>query len=290
MSDDNAVELTAEETDADRVNVEIIDAADPEGSTIIHNHILKVTGEPATVKEQREMRGDLAKKLLAVAAQVGTIEQKGFNAHFKYHFAKASDITREVCQALSDHGVMPVPYVNEETDEDKGKTNSGATKLLTKIVGRVEFIDTETGFSISVPLRGRGLDTEDKGYNKALTAAYKYLFKTMFLIETAEQEKNDTDGQGRNAGQPKPKQATKADLKKLRELMVEKGVDEEQVLAQVKAVAGYTGKIEDMPQEFCLRVIGGLSKVEVDNTPEDETIDADEIAEAADEALSDGEG
>jgi hypothetical protein len=63
-----------------------------------------------------------------------------------------------------------------------------------------EFIDIDTGYSISKLFSGQGIDSEDKGLPKGITSAVKYMLANSFVVETGDDPEAETDqGQRVNA-------------------------------------------------------------------------------------------
>jgi hypothetical protein len=132
-----------------------------------------------------EQEGDaisMAQKMMALANQVGQVEKdstlKTNSYSFKYVSYEA--LALAVRQAL--HKVGLAFFVST--------TGSVVDRDLTMSEGSLSFMDTETGAILSLPWRGQGQDSGDKGGNKALTTGVKYALMRTLLVS----EDRDTDG------------------------------------------------------------------------------------------------
>ena len=130
----------------------------------------------------------LAAKLAAIAAQLGVIEKRGWNDHFKYHFLRASDVVQAIRGKLAEQKIILLADVllteRYEVVGEKSKQQGQ------DVVVRYTFLDGDTGARISFRGAGSGLDSGDKAIYKALTGALKYALTTVFLIadDSAEPE------------------------------------------------------------------------------------------------------
>lgn len=126
-----------------------------------------------------EMR--LASKLSWVMGQVGYIEKRGFNAHFKYNFVREADLKSHIAPLLSKlHIFLLADVINHE--------RVGTTTILTV---RWTFIDGETGERLAGTSVGYGDDRGDKGANKAMTAALKFFLIPTFLVVSGDDAEAD---------------------------------------------------------------------------------------------------
>ena len=142
-------------------------------------------------------KGKLAAKLLKVMKAIDKVDKSGHNEFSNYNYQKENDIKLAVRNALIDHKVYPLHSVidSETVQYTSGK---GKPMFMIDITYRIEFIDTETGFSLVSDFRGQGSDTGDKGLFKAITGALKYNFINNFAIpsETMDPEKESPSMEG----------------------------------------------------------------------------------------------
>ena len=126
----------------------------------------------------------LIRKLSEVMAAVDRIPKGGHNATFNYDFVRESDVTDAIRSELASRHVMVVPYL-ETTGTREMKTHSGSM-TITLATYRFTFHDGESGETIEARTQGEGMDGQDKGSTKALTAALKYILLKTFLIPTGD--------------------------------------------------------------------------------------------------------
>ena len=133
----------------------------------------------------------IAAKLNKIMADVGYIQKDGTNKFQNYTYLSEAGLLDKLRPALIKHGVVAIPSVVNYDTQPAGTTAKGAQQFLTTVLIETQFIDCESGESLSVRHVGQGMDNGDKGSYKATTGANKYtMFKT-FQIPTgddAEQE------------------------------------------------------------------------------------------------------
>ena len=129
--------------------------------------------------------GALAAKLAEVMAAVGHIPKGGHNTNFNYDFVRESDVLAKIRSELSQRKIAFIPVLEEALPGREVPTRSG-TIHITEHTYRFDFIDGDTGQVISGRIRAEGMDGQDKGANKALTAAVKYFLLKTFLIPTGD--------------------------------------------------------------------------------------------------------
>ena len=147
-----------------------------------------------------EQEGDaigMAEKMMALAGEVGQVEKDSVLKTNSYSFKYVSyeALALAVRQAL--HKVGLAFFVST--------TGSAVDRDLTMSEGVLSFMDTRTGAILSLPWRGQGQDSGDKGGNKALTTGVKYALMRTLLVS----EDRDTDGDAepsRERSQPAPQQ------------------------------------------------------------------------------------
>lgn len=126
----------------------------------------------------------LIAKLALVMAGVGYLPKSGHNVNFNYDFVRESDVLDAIRTGLSAHRVMVIPFL-EDTSTREMATRNG-TMTITLADYRFTFYDGDSDQTIIVRTRGEGMDGQDKGSNKALTAALKYALLKTFLIPTGD--------------------------------------------------------------------------------------------------------
>lgn len=144
-------------------------------------------------------RAVLYAKLARVMGSVSRIPKSGYNEHFKYKFAADADVSDLIRVELAKEGVAffaNMLEVKQEmltfTSEYQGKTSS-KQQLKTTVTFEFTFACGETGAVKTCIWQSEAMDTQDKGINKAATAAVKYFLLKTFLISTGDPA-DDPDG------------------------------------------------------------------------------------------------
>ena len=138
----------------------------------------------------------LFKKLIAIRKGIKSVKKSGYNSHGKYHYPTEQDFMDAVRDLLNEHNVL-IFTSSEITDirpslrvKDGKEEHSG---FITSVQTVHTFVDADTGASYSVTSVGQGHDTlGDKGSNKSITSAFKYLISKNFLIETNDDPEADS--------------------------------------------------------------------------------------------------
>lgn len=123
----------------------------------------------------------IATKLIQAMKAVDAVEKKGRNQKQGYDYVRATDVTREVRNALNDAGIAFTYSVLSERFWD-AQTHSGGTQFFCSLTIAVTFTDAESGESITAQGIGWGADTQDKAPYKAMTGALKYALRMNFMI------------------------------------------------------------------------------------------------------------
>lgn len=133
--------------------------------------------------------------MLAVYRQVGYVEKKGKidSGSIKYKFAGEAEFIAALRPAMIEAGVYQSPLKMDALSNDRietikvwdGKeTKSYQHRVVIHVDYRFQHAATNT--HIIVPAFGEAMDSGDKAFNKAMTAANKYALRQAFMIETGE--------------------------------------------------------------------------------------------------------
>lgn len=128
--------------------------------------------------------GPVSAKLARVMAHVKRLKKSGHNKHFGYEFATDADVSDLVRGALAEEGVAFLPSM-------VGYERSGKSIVCE---WAMRFVDGETGDTVEAQWFSEAMDSQDKGLNKAATAAVKYYLLKTFLISTGDEPDTDADG------------------------------------------------------------------------------------------------
>lgn len=143
----------------------------------------------------------LVVKLTEVMASVERIPKLGRNEHFRYDFVREADLVDAVRQELAKRRVLITCRV-DDVERTVTTTAKGAENIRTVVHLTFTFRDGDSGETLEIPFVNEALDGQDKGINKAITAAKKYFLLTNFLVATGDDTERDDEPRG-------PRQAVK---------------------------------------------------------------------------------
>jgi hypothetical protein len=151
----------------------------------------------------RKMPESLAQKMMSVFKDINAIAKDEENEKQNYKYVKEASVTAEVRDILARHGVFTTTSVKEsECHMNVGRNGIPVVRTFIDTT----FWDGETGDGIECRSVGYGMDSGDKGGNKAATAAVKYQLLKGFLIPTGDDiEKDDVPKEDDPYSNPDPK-------------------------------------------------------------------------------------
>jgi len=114
-----------------------------------------------------------------------------------WKFRSIDDVYNAVNKAVKEVGITICPNYEIVTDKTEEVTNSyGKKSMQNEIVLKANYkIYAKDGSYIEVVTFGKKLDYGDKGFNAAMSTAYKYMMFQVFCIPTEEESKNDPDNE-----------------------------------------------------------------------------------------------
>ena len=121
-----------------------------------------------------------------------------------YKYRGIDAVMNAINPALRKAGIFCAPEVLE-THREERTTKAGATLIYSTVTVKYTFF-AEDGSSITATVIGEGMDSGDKSYNKAMSAAFKYALFQVFCIPTEEMVDSETDS-------PEPQPRTTAPQK-----------------------------------------------------------------------------
>lgn len=139
------------------------------------------------MSEQADTR-TIQQRMIAVMQEVGHIS-KGRQAPSVvggYKFRGIDDFLNALQPAFIKHGIVVVPQVQSVAREER-PTKNGGVAINTILTIAYEFHGAG-GDNIRAVVVGEGADSTDKGCNKAMSSAFKYLACQSFCIPTDEPE------------------------------------------------------------------------------------------------------
>lgn len=143
-----------------------------------------------------------AQKMLGAQADVGKVAKNGTNQHFKYNYVQDVDVITAVRKAAIANGLVIQTSMPDYTE--RVETAGGRQKVYTTVKLTITVTDSETGYYEQYDWYGQGLDSDDKGIQKAATSGLKYALMKLFLIPSGDDDDPDSDA----PVPPKPKTET----------------------------------------------------------------------------------
>lgn len=127
---------------------------------------------------------NIQQRMIAVMQEIGFIskERKAPQLIGGYNFRGIDDFYAAIQPALIKCGVFVVPTVKDIKREER-TTKSGGVSITTLLTIDYTFYGEE-GDSITATVIGEGSDSTDKGCNKAMSSAFKYLASQSWCIPT----------------------------------------------------------------------------------------------------------
>lgn len=142
----------------------------------------------------------LAQKMMNAFKLIGGLEKTGefklYNGSVQYNYVEESAVTMAVKRALAESGVFTTVSIEQVIPCSFQVAAKNKSINVTQVSVFVTFVDGETGEVLSVRGAGLGMDSGDKGVNKAITAAVKYALMKTFLIPTGDDLEADFMGKG----------------------------------------------------------------------------------------------
>lgn len=124
----------------------------------------------------------LAGKLARMMGEVSGVQKRGWNPHHKYNYVLSTDVYEATRELMARHGVVLVQRPILESIERTEKATRNGTTCHIRMAWEFTWMDAETGESIQVTWVSEAEDGQDKGSNKAATAARKYFLVTQLQI------------------------------------------------------------------------------------------------------------
>jgi hypothetical protein len=146
---------------------------------------------------------NLWQKLAAISKEVGHIDKTGKNSHFNYAFMEHSQVVATLRPIMDEYGVVVDFEAMDATFTDTGKS----FRVLLHMKYTVTNADKPSEHFERLWV-SEAMDQQDKGINKALTAAEKNVFAKLFHLSDRDLEDDENDIQP--AKQKAPTQPTRA--------------------------------------------------------------------------------
>jgi hypothetical protein len=129
--------------------------------------------------------------VMADLAKVGIAKDQE-NKNQKYKFRGIDDVYNTLAAVLPKHHLMILPRVVESSMVTH-TTASNSVLYLVRLTVEFDFVCAEDGSIHVVKIIGSAMDSGDKAYNKAMSAAYKYACFQSFCIPIEAGDDADSD-------------------------------------------------------------------------------------------------
>jgi hypothetical protein len=129
--------------------------------------------------------------ICAIMEEIGAIRKTKKNTQQGFMYRGIDDVMNALQPLLAKHRVFVVPSVLEQVRSDR-ETKSGGTSHLSVFKIKYTFY-ADDGSSFEAVTVGESDDTGDKGSNKAMAIAFKYVLFQVFCIPTEEMPDPDAD-------------------------------------------------------------------------------------------------
>lgn len=128
--------------------------------------------------ENHKTESGVYAKLVRAYREIGKIKKTGKNKFHGYEFIEASEVYDRVRDVCSGIGLAIIPEDMRLMDDS---STAKGTKV-SRVALNLRVVDVDTGSSFVVSWVGEGMDSEDKGVQKAGTSAMKYALMKLFMI------------------------------------------------------------------------------------------------------------
>lgn len=148
---------------------------------------------------------DVYRKLFAVMSELGWVEKDGtvsMGGRNGYAYATEASFIAAVRPLMIKHGLVMIPHVTDSSVQPVIAGDKVTYAAAINVVYR--FLDIDSGSYVDVAMVGTGNDSGDKGIYKALTGAYKYTLRQVFMIGTGD----DPEGSSEDDSAPSPSPIT----------------------------------------------------------------------------------
>lgn len=132
---------------------------------------------------------NIYKALAGINNEIKAITKSRKNTGQNFMFRGIDDVMNELHALFAKNEVIIVPETKEFTTENR-PTKSGSLQTFTRLRIQYTFVASD-GSSVTATGIGEAMDTADKGMNKAMSIALKYVLLQMFLIPTEEMKDPD---------------------------------------------------------------------------------------------------
>jgi hypothetical protein len=137
-----------------------------------------------------------------VMRKVVAIGKDQKNVQQNFNFRGIDQVYNGLHTLMAEEGIITVPRQMGEVIRQERVTKSGGLVAFTVIQMCYEFYHQDGSHLTVGPVIGEGMDSGDKGSNKAMSVAHKYALLQTFMIPTQEMDDPDRDSWELGAGKP----------------------------------------------------------------------------------------
>lgn len=139
----------------------------------------------------------------AIMRDIKAIGKDRVNQQQGFKFRGIDQMYNELHDLMAHHNVIMTTRMIGEMVRRERTTRSGGIISFTLIQVEYDFVSCDDGSKHTVgPILGEGMDSGDKGANKALSIAHKYALLQTFLIPTEGIDDPDAESPQLGAGEP----------------------------------------------------------------------------------------
>lgn len=146
-----------------------------------------------TQQQTQQQPGQIHASICAIMSEIGGVGKTRTNPSQNYKFRGIADLYLACQPIMAKHGVHVSPVAIEDHDMLVGKTAKGGDSyhVTMRVKFRAYAID---GSFVEVQTMGEAMDTSDKAFNKAASAAMKYALIQLFAIPEEDPEMDTESG------------------------------------------------------------------------------------------------
>lgn len=189
--------------------------------------------------ENKNEAENITTALCSINKKIGVIGKNRKNEQQGFKFRGIDDVMNELHDLFAEHQVIILPTVVDRTREER-TTNKGGVLFYTHLTVSFQFTAVDGSFVVCTAI-GEAMDSGDKGTNKAMSIALKYVLLQMFLIPT--EEPKDPDAEAHTVT---PKQSAKAEPIIKKATITDGAVGK----AAVRIKAGELGLIDSVRERY----------------------------------------
>jgi len=219
-----------------------------------------------TSQDEMALRAKLATKMLKVMEAVTRIVKGGNNVTQDYKYVTETDTVAAVRKAMIRAGVMLTMSATASDYQHEYTTKNGSKFRVVRVNVKVNWIDTETGYTMTEYFDGEGSDSGDKALYKAITGAEKYVLLKTFLIATGDDpEREDKATDPKPAGKaPETPQGGKVNASQVK--MIHKKCDAAKVNYRDVCAHFKVDHLEDIPFAKLNEALAAISDGKIKTT------------------------